>query len=91
MMKVPWIDVQNDIKNTLSAYNCIVTKVEQSENFDSSVFCDFRVTFKNPDDVADWDELLTLLEHDPQNWGWNVDLEGLDIHVSVVFQPGFDL
>jgi hypothetical protein len=62
MMTIPWKDVQNDIKNTLSGYNCKVTKVELSENPNGSVFCDFRVAFKNPDDVADWDEVINLLE-----------------------------
>ena len=89
-MTIPWKDVQNDIKNALSSYDCKVTKMEQSENPDGSVFCDFRVTFENPDDVADWDDVLNLLERDEKNWGWNVDLEGLDIYVSVVFKPGFD-
>ena len=62
MMTIPWKDVQNDIKNALYGYDCKITKVEQSENPDGSVFCDFRVTFKNPDDVADWDEVLTMLD-----------------------------
>jgi len=87
-MTIPWKDVQNDIKNALSGYDCKVTKVEQSENPDGSVFCDFRVTFKNQDDVADWDEVLTMLGRDEQNWGWTVELEGLSIYVGIVFQPG---
>lgn len=89
MMTIPWKDVQNDIKNALSGYDCKVTKVEQSENPDGSVFCEFRVTFKNPDDVADWDEVLNLLGRDEPNWGWTVELEGLSIYVGIVFQPGF--
>jgi len=89
MMTIPWKDVQNDIKNALSGYDCKVAKMEQSENPDGSVFCDFRVTFKNPDDVADWDEVLNLLGRDEQNWGWTVELEGLSIYVGIVFQPGF--
>ena len=89
MMTIPWKDVQNDIKNALLGYDCKVTKVEQSENPDGSVFSDFRVTFKNPDDVADWDEVLSMLERDEQNWGWTVELEGLSIYVGIVFQPGF--
>ena len=90
MMTIPWKDVQNDIKNALSGYDCAVAKVEQSENPDGSVFCEFRVTFKNSDDVADWDEVLNLLERDEQNWGWTVELEWPSIYVGIVFQPGFN-
>ena len=90
MMTIPWKDVLNDIKNALSGYDCKVTKVEQSENPDGSVFCEFRVTFKNSDDVADWDEVLNLLERDEQNWGWTVELEWPSIYVGIVFQPGFN-
>lgn len=90
MMTIPWKDVQNDIKNALSGYDCKVTKVEQSENPDGSIFCDFRVTFKNPDDVADWDEVLNLLGRDEQNWGWTVELEWPSIYVGIVFQPRYN-
>ena len=89
MSTIPWKNVQNDIKNALSGYDCKITKVEQSENPDGSIFCDFRVTFKNLDDVADWDEVLNLLERDEQNWGWTVEQEGLSIYVGIVFQHGF--
>ena len=88
-MTIPWKAVQSDIKNALSGYSCKVTKMEQSENPDGSVFCDFRVTFSNPDDVADWDEVLSLLERDEQNWGWAVEQDSLSIYVGIVFQPGF--
>ena len=86
MMNVPWKDVLSDIKSTLEGYSCKVNKEKLSENRDGSVFCDYRVSFPNPDKIADWDEIYTKLARDDKNWGWRVVQEGLSFLIGIVFQ-----
>ena len=86
MMNVPWKDVLSDIKSTLEGYSCKVNKEELSENRDGSIFCDYRVSFPNPDIIADWDEIYTKLARDDKNWGWRVVQEGLSFLIGIVFQ-----